>query len=258
MKTTKCDRWQVTSDKMADASRSPHVSRFTFHVSGFTLIELLTVIAIMATLAALLMPVIKGVKKRQYINNAQAEMAQIETAIDRYKSTYGFYPPANHLTQPNQALINQLYYELVATTNNNGVYQTFDASPPTLSGGPGGDVDNAFGVGGFMNCSKPNGGEDALVAKTFLPGLKPNQFGVVTNYAKIRAGVGVNVLLCAVGGPDTSYLPLGASGVNPWRYVCPGTNNPGSYDLWVQLSISGKTNLICNWSQSVQTGSPLP
>ncbi len=91
----------------------------TRHASAFTLIELLVVIAIMAALAALLLPVAGAVKKHQYIYNAQAEMAKLETAIDRYKAAYGFYPPDNHLTNSaNQALINQLYYELVGTTNN--------------------------------------------------------------------------------------------------------------------------------------------
>ncbi len=51
---------------------------------------------------------------------------------------------------------------------------------------------------------------------------------------------------------------MGVQDLNPWRYVCPGTNNPGSYDLWIQLSIAGKTNLICNWSKQIQIGSPLP
>ena len=63
--------------------------------AAFTLIELLAVIAIMAALAALLLPVVGAVKKHQYIYNAQAEMAQLETAIDRYKAAYGFYPPDN-------------------------------------------------------------------------------------------------------------------------------------------------------------------
>ena len=67
------------------------------------------------------------------------------------------------------------------------------------------------------------------------------------------------LLLAAVGGPHPNYRPLGGSGINPWRYVSPGINNPSSYDLWVQLVISpGTTNLICNWSKSVQINNPLP
>ena len=47
--------------------------------------------------------------------------------------------------------------------------------------------------------------------------------------------------------------------MNPWRYNSSNpTNNPGSYDLWIQLKIAGKTNLICNWSKQVQINSPLP
>jgi prepilin-type N-terminal cleavage/methylation domain-containing protein len=254
MKTTVSDKWQVTSDKMADASRSPHVSRFTFHVSGFTLIELLVVIAIMATLAALLLPVAGAVKKHQYIYNTQAEMAKLETAIDRYKAAYGFYPPSPPiptLINPS-TYVNQLYYELVGTVYNstNTTYTTLDGSTQISAG----NVPTAFGVGGFMNCSKPGGGEESSAAKNFLPDLRPNQ--IWPGYT--NSMVSVYLLRTAVGGPDTTYQPMGQQDLNPWRYVYPGTNNPGSYDLWIQLSISGKTNLICNWSKSVQINSPLP
>jgi type II secretory pathway pseudopilin PulG len=213
------------------------------------LIELLVVIAIMATLAALILPVIGGVKRHEYIYNAQAEMAKIETAIDRYKAAYGFYPPGPTIF----ALTNQLFFELVGTTNTNpggtAFYLTLDHYGQMSSN----DVQAFFGVGGFMNCTKPNGGDDASVARDFLPDLKPSQMSFLTNnnYTNI-------FIVTADRGPDNNYQPMGLLGVNPWRYACPGTNNPGSYDLWVQLSISGKTNLICNWNQSVQMNSPLP
>jgi hypothetical protein len=69
----------------------------------------------------------------------------------------------------------------------------------------------------------------------------------------------VTILITSVGGPDAAYQPLGGVDLNPWRYNSSSpTNNPGSYDLWVQLSIGGKTNLICNWSKQVQINNPLP
>ena len=73
----------------------------------------------------------------------------------------------------------------------------------------------------------------------------------------------INVLIASVGGPDQTYQPLGLPDLNPWRYNSSNpTNNPGSYDLWMQLSIGGTTNsqtiLICNWSKQVQINSPLP
>ena len=101
----------------ARATHSSHASRFTFHAPAFTLIELLTVISIIGVLAALLFPVLKGVKRQQFIRNAQAEMAQLETAIERYKAAYGFYPPDNQLNPANplipNPLMNQLYFGFV-------------------------------------------------------------------------------------------------------------------------------------------------
>jgi hypothetical protein len=146
-------------------------------------------------------------------------------------------------------LTNQLYYELEGTftTNVSGAlaYMTLDhiswiaaGSVPTVFGG---------GVGGFMNCNKPGADEAAARAENFLLELNTNQFNTVT-----VAGIQVNLLVSPVGGPDTGYTPLGLMDVNPWRYVYPGTNNPGSYDLWIQLVIAGQTNLICNWDKQVQ------
>jgi prepilin-type N-terminal cleavage/methylation domain-containing protein len=226
---------------------------------AFTLIELLVVIAIMATLAALILPVAGMVKKHQYLYNTQTQMAQLETAIDRYKAAYGFYPPSptNPPTVGNQSsYINQLYYELVGTTNynnnNNNVYQTLDGSTQIQAS----DVPSAFsGVGGFVNCSKPGAGEDAPAARNFLPDLKPNQVWI--NYTNNK--VGVTLLIGPVGGPDAQYQPLGLQDVNPWRYNSSNpTNNPGSYDLWMQLVIGKQTNLICNWTKQVQVNAPLP
>lgn len=281
MKTIKSDQplppfgtagmWQATSlrpasarqagDKMENAARSCHPSTLNPQLHperlrgstlsqfrAFTLIELLVVIAIMGVLAALILPMVTVVKQHQIIYNAQAEMAKLETALDRYKAAYGFYPPDN----PGNPLTNQLYYELEGTTNNGTSYITLDGSAQIKVV----DVPTAFvGVGGFMNCSKPAGGEDVAAAKSFLPDLRPNQIGTDTNNKVV-----VTLLISSVGGPNSQYLPLGQQDLNPWRYNSSNpTNNPGSYDLWIQLVFSsGQTNLICNWTKQVQINSPLP
>jgi prepilin-type N-terminal cleavage/methylation domain-containing protein len=234
----------------AEAERRRLVSRL-----AFTLIELLTVISIIAVLAALTVPVLRGVKRQQYLRNTTAEMEQIETAIERYKADEGFYPPDN----TNRPTYNQLYYELTGTTNTGTaaapVYQSL-ANGVTVNAS---DLPNTFYVGGFMNCTRPGGGEDAPVAKDFLSDLKPTQYGVVSNFNNT---VPATILLVSVGGPDLNYKPFGPAGVtgmNPWRYNSSNpTNNPGAYDLWVQLSIGGKTNLVCNWNKQAQLNSPLP
>jgi prepilin-type N-terminal cleavage/methylation domain-containing protein len=208
---------------------------------AFTLIELLAVITIIGVLAAFLVPTIGAVKRHELINKTQAEMAQVETAIDRYKAAYGFYPPDNL----NSPLVNQLYFELLGITKytNSGVvyYQTLDGSGQIKES----DVPTAFpGVSGFINCTKPGAGEDSLAARNFLPDLRPNQIGLITNPPV--TGVPINVL-------------IGSAGATLWRYVLPGTNNPNSYDLWTQLIIKpGQTNLICNWSRQPQINNPLP
>jgi prepilin-type N-terminal cleavage/methylation domain-containing protein len=259
MNTIKSDGWRVPGGVMgaAAAGRSRHTSRFTFHSLAFTLIELLVVISIIGILAALLFPVLGSVKRQQYLRNATAEMEQLETAIERYKAAEGFYPPDNHLN-PGNPLINQLYFELLGTTNTDSTPTFQSLDDPTIQL-PQSALNNLFGVSGFMNCSKPGSAEDAHVAQNFLPGLKPNQ--ISPSYTNSTDTHPFKILVTSVGGPDLSYHPLGAGavGINPWRYNSSNpTNNPGAYDLWIQLSIGGKTNLVCNWNKQAQLNSPLP
>jgi len=216
--------------------------RFTSD-SAFTLVELLTVIAIIGVLAAFILAVAGGVKKTEYISTATAQMNKIEAALERYKSQYGTYPPSG-----TNVLVNPLYYELVGTSHTN------TANPglfTTLDGNANGDP-TFFGMSGFINCDKSgSGGDNGAVAVDFLAELKPNELGSVSNNTTTNF-----LLVVSVGGPDVGYGP--AYGYNPWRYAYPGTNNPNSYDLWAQLVINQKTNLICNWSSKVQVGTPYP
>ena len=227
--------------------------------SAFTLIELLVVIAIMAVLAGFTIPVLAGLKASQYKKVARGELEQLETALENYKAKYGVYPPSNQnpksdytSTTNDPSQFSQLYYELSGTSQTTilGVpnFTTLDGSSSIAVAA----VNTAYGAGGFVNCTKGTG-EDASAAKNFIPGVSPKEiYTLVTN--KLMA---TTILATSVGGPDTTYLPLRASGINPFRYLYPGVNNPGSYDLWVQLVIKGQTNLICNWNRQVQINSPL-
>ena len=260
MKTLKSDRWPVAGGRrMATpgdlrarraSTLNPQSSTLN-QLHAFTLIELLVVMGIIGALAAMLLAVVGGVKKKQYVYNTQAEMAKIETAIERYKAAYGVYPPSSP-APPTSVLVNPLYYELEGTvynpTNSPPTYTTLDGTPPALTVTY---VQSAFGLGGFVNCTKPGTGEDTAAARSFISDLKPNQ---IYNFTNTTTGpLGVNLLVGSVGGPDQTYKPLGLPDLNPWRYNSSSpTINPGSYDLWIQLSIGGKTNLICNWSKQVQ------
>jgi prepilin-type N-terminal cleavage/methylation domain-containing protein len=59
---------------------------------GFTLIESLVVIAIIAILAAMLLPALASAKKKAQIKKAQLEINQIVTAIHDYESAYSRLP----------------------------------------------------------------------------------------------------------------------------------------------------------------------
>ena len=196
-------------------------------------------------------------KRTQYISHTNAEKALLETAIQRYHDAYGVYPPSNpnYPAVPGDAMFSPLYFELLGTTTNNGIYQTLDDSASISIVALAASSTSPLGVGGFINCTKGSG-EDAAAAKNFLPDLKPKQIGL--NFTNVIDSLHpVALLLSSVGGPDLNYPP-NSPGQNPWRYVSPGVNNPNSYDLWIQLSINGQTNLVCNWSGQVQINNPLP
>jgi prepilin-type N-terminal cleavage/methylation domain-containing protein len=236
---------KITREKLSTAA-----GRLPANRAAFTLIELLVVIAIMAVLAGFILVVVTQIKKKEYTSVAAAEMAQIEQALEDYKNQYGVYPPSN----PANPLTNTLYYELsgVFATNISAtpMYETLDNASTV----PTADFSGAFfNVGGAINCLKAGDTESAK-AKNFLPSLKANRIGIVTNFS----GGLDNVLITTVRGPDSRYTPVNTPDVNPFRYVYPGTNNPNSYDLWVQLVFSGRTNLVCNWTKAVIINSPLP
>ena len=224
-----------------------HASRITHHASrftprAFTLIELLIVVSVIALLAALTFPAVRGAKLSVMRSRARGEMTLIETAIERYKDKLGYYPPDNSI---NWAM-NQLYYELLGTTNIGTaaapVYSTLDGSSQIKAS----DFGTAFGpnVTGFMNCARAGRGDDAPSAMSFMTGLKPGQFTMLTNLA----GPLCTILTCALDGPP-ALASAGGGKVNPWRYYSSKPYyNTKSFDLWIDVIAGNKTNRICNWS----------
>jgi prepilin-type N-terminal cleavage/methylation domain-containing protein len=245
----KCDKWQMTSDKRSSlepGAYSCHASRVTRHPLAFTLIELLVVISIMGVIAGLIFPIAGVVKRRQYLNTANAELEQIKSALLDYHSKYNVYPPSNPNLSP---AYNTLYYELSGVTHNESAktYTTLDGSC-TITETAYGSAFSAGGssIGGIINCTR-GGAEEGTTAQNFLLGLRANRIGTSTT---IPGGVQITNLITSVRGPDANYKPVVTQDVNPFCYVYPGTNNPGSYDLWIDLSIKGKTNRICNWKNA--------
>jgi prepilin-type N-terminal cleavage/methylation domain-containing protein len=217
------------------------------HEVAFTLIELIVVVAIIGLIAAMILPIAGAVNAKKQISVAQAQLQGIETAIEDYKTKLGFYPPGN----PNNFVTNQLYFELMGTTNNGigkvpDTWVTMDGSAQIKTTGTP-TINDVFGVSGMANTSTRSRSDDAgAAAQSFINNLTPNQVGLLDPSLP-----NIKILVCSVAWPQdkTPYPIAGNPSLNPWRYnSLHPTNNTASYDLWVDLIIKGKTNRISNWS----------
>lgn len=205
---------------------------------GFTLIELLVVISIIGILAALLIPGIGKVRQKMAIARVQAEIKRVESYIADYKTKLGFYPPDN----PNNYAVNQLFFELSGVRDAGTHFQTLNGSGAITN------VPGFYGnpqITGFANVLR-TGGEDGQVAKSFMKDIGPGQYLRIQNNAVSGAVLGTKV-----EGPVMMAEDGGGTGViNPFRYHSSNpTNNPNSYDLWVDIRVGSKTNRVNNWTK---------
>ena len=228
--------------------------------AAFTLVELLVVIAVIAILAAMIIPIAGSIRAKSTISRAQAELKKLETEIEAYQHKRGIYPPdgLNINTTNNGYAITPLFYELAGTVYTNNPPVAFQR----LHGGEiigQADVQAIFGMGGFINSAYvANATDNAQILQTeagdFLKNLATAEYLVVV----IRAPLLPLNKSCAVLGVQMDGpLMLGSattgSQINPWRYVSTNpTNNTSSYDLWVDLTIGGQTKRISNWSAQPQ------
>jgi len=220
--------------------------------SAFTLIELLVVIAIIGLLAGLVVGLSNHAAASSRYSRIRAELKQLETAIEAYKSKIGQYPPDNIVSRPPwtpsivvNPVLNPLFYELSGTIVENDRFRI----PNENVGIASATIQQFFNVEGFANAS-PN----PKNVKGFIKDLKSTQVG------KISPTDDVKVLVVPVPWPLNNpnfQSPINSTDpsvkqVNPWRYnVSNPTNNPGGFDLWAEFVDGKKVKIICNWSKDI-------
>lgn len=204
--------------------------------SAFTLVEMLVVIAIIAILAGLLTSLAPRAARAKKIARVKTELALLTSAIESYHTEMGFYPPDNGSTN---ATVPPLYYELTGTKFNGTDFKSLQGNEKVTQT----DVNIFFGRGGVANSQPEN-------AQNFFKQIKHHQHQL---YGTNTSANLVEVLTVPVEGPNDlpSADPANPKPINTWRYLsgANATNNPGRFDLWAEIVVGGKTNIIGNWKQ---------
>ncbi|MDB6130959.1 MAG: hypothetical protein JWM04_2066 [Verrucomicrobiales bacterium] len=242
---------------MAKMKHRRHAVNSINFQQAFTLIEVLVVISIIAILTGLISALGAHSAAKRKIARAQAELQQLEAVIENYKSKLGFYPPDNGamtatdtnvdvlVASPNMltARTNQLLYELTGTVlvqDNPPHYETLTSSEKLLYN----DASKYFGRG-FANSGSVRKG-----VKNFFTSLKSGQYKELSS-SGAGASPHIDVLTLPIDGPNMLTNTTQSSKVvlNTWRYNSSfPVNNPGSYDLWAEITIDGKVLIIGNWN----------
>ncbi len=169
----------------------------------------------------------------------RAQRAQLVAAIEAYKVQFGAYPP-DHVLSRQPLLVdpvnNTLLYELVGAVYN-PTNKTFRVD--NLEVAEADYVRKFFQVDGFKNCAETKAGIKRFLTMDPVPERQlhddPDVFAV-----------GFQV-------PYESLAPevFWEFNVSSWRYVSSSpTNNPGKFDLWVDLSTRTQKRTIGNWKSA--------
>jgi prepilin-type N-terminal cleavage/methylation domain-containing protein len=182
--------------------------------SAFTLIEMLVVIAIIGILAALIVAGLSRAGGAKVRSRVQTELAGLVTVIGQYYKEHGYYPQDN----TNNPAISPLYHELTMTPIPNSLL---------------GD----FRIAGIANLGTK--------AQNFHKNLRPSGFALYK-----KNGADESFLLTVPYKGPNPIQGAGGDLINPWHYrSSKPVHNPDSFDLWAEVVIGGKTNIIGNWKE---------
>ena len=212
-------------------------------LSGTLLITLLCLVGALAYASYLLLSeFILRMRVRNSIPHvlhaASAERDRLVAAIEAYHSHFGSYPP-DHVLSDRPLRIdpttNQLFYELVGTVYNptNNMFFTDGAEPLEKA-----TVKEFFNTAEFKNKSTSPGVAKQFLARDFVA------------LREIHDDPDVMVLCPNIVGTlnEVPFHILTEWDFASWQYVSSSpSNNPGKFDLWVELSAAGRKFSIRNW-----------
>jgi hypothetical protein len=157
-------------------------------------------------------------------------------AIEAYKAKFGVYPP-DHVIGSNPFVVdpvtNTLLYELA------GVLQQPNRKSVQVAGlEPAAEdyVTNFFHCQGFRNCSESPDGLKTLLPKEHIA------------WRQLHDDPDVFVLGFNVTSDKIPPELVWELDFSSWRYVSSApTNNPGKFDLWIQVGHKDRSITIGNW-----------
>ena len=130
---------------------------------GFTLIEIMVVILILGLLATIVVQSLRGATDKAKRTKAQADLHELQTALDRYYLDSGFYPTTD---QGLQALVSRPQSGRIPANYEDGGY--IQRVPPDPWGNPyfyqsdgNGYVLKSFGADGLQGGDGKNADIDA-------------------------------------------------------------------------------------------------
>jgi hypothetical protein len=165
------------------------------------------------------------------ISRVSVTLNGLVTMIDNYHEKLGFYPPSG--TSLFAPAVTPLYYELAGSQlSSDGSYYTNLITKEIIEFAA---FTNIFGIG-LVNAATEAG--EAISFARSLPPSEVISFSMGPSSPSFKL-IGIPVR----GPPPYDYM-------NVWHYdsVHP-THNPKSYDLWAELVLGNKTNIIGNWKR---------